>query len=281
MVISETGYVESIYIGSHSYTSEIVKQPTATETGVREYTCSCGDSYLSDIAKLVGKVEENKDNSFSAVIEQPESESENVASKIEVTIEEQELIDTGLDLRIVLFVEELENKIDTVEKEAIVDCLGTQKLGSFIDIQLVKQIGDYEKNIEKTKSDFYVSLMLPENLINTDKSMERIYKIARYHDGDENKVAILEATFDSETNYLTFATDRFSTYAIVYEDVEKKVEEVGKDDIIDTDIDKDNVDTGKDAVPDTGVVSTSALWLGAMAVSGLGALALSKKKKED
>ena len=34
---------------THSYTSSITKQPTCTETGIRTYTCSCGDSYTDDI----------------------------------------------------------------------------------------------------------------------------------------------------------------------------------------------------------------------------------------
>lgn len=44
----------SIYIDytpphTHSYTSTVTKQPTCTATGVRTYTCSCGDSYTEVI----------------------------------------------------------------------------------------------------------------------------------------------------------------------------------------------------------------------------------------
>ena len=43
----------SIYIDytphTHSYTSTVTKQPTCTETGVKTYTCSCGDSYTEAI----------------------------------------------------------------------------------------------------------------------------------------------------------------------------------------------------------------------------------------
>lgn len=35
---------------SHSYTSQITKEPTCTETGIRKYTCSCGSSYTQAIA---------------------------------------------------------------------------------------------------------------------------------------------------------------------------------------------------------------------------------------
>lgn len=34
---------------THSYTSEVTKEPTCTEPGVKTYTCSCGDSYTEDI----------------------------------------------------------------------------------------------------------------------------------------------------------------------------------------------------------------------------------------
>ncbi len=34
----------------HSYTSTVTKQPTCSSTGVRTYTCSCGDSYTEEIA---------------------------------------------------------------------------------------------------------------------------------------------------------------------------------------------------------------------------------------
>lgn len=34
----------------HVYTSAVTKEPTCTETGVRTYTCSCGDSYTETIA---------------------------------------------------------------------------------------------------------------------------------------------------------------------------------------------------------------------------------------
>ena len=37
----------------HNYTSKVTKKPTCTETGVRTYTCECGDTYTEDIDKLI------------------------------------------------------------------------------------------------------------------------------------------------------------------------------------------------------------------------------------
>ena len=42
-------YTETIDATGHNYTDSITKQPTCTETGIRTYTCSCGDSYTETI----------------------------------------------------------------------------------------------------------------------------------------------------------------------------------------------------------------------------------------
>ena len=42
-------YGEKIPATGHSYTSEVTKVPTHTETGVRTYTCNCGHSYIETI----------------------------------------------------------------------------------------------------------------------------------------------------------------------------------------------------------------------------------------
>ena len=47
-------YTESIPATGHHYTDSITKQPTCKETGIRTYTCSCGDSYTEPIPALGG-----------------------------------------------------------------------------------------------------------------------------------------------------------------------------------------------------------------------------------
>ena len=240
----------------HNFTSKVIKEATATTKGVEELTCECG--YVCQIETEVHelgnvKIETAKTNEFSATISDVD-----LKAKVELTANEKYLLSQGNDLKLVFKLDDLGVKVDTQEKQAIKEALGGKKLGAFLDIQLVKQIGSYEGNVSKLGGEIKVSLELPATLINTDESLERIYKVLRYHEGDENKVTILDATFDEATKQLTFATDRFSTYAIIYEDV-----------------------SAKDEVPDAGVISTSVIWFGAMAVSGVGAFALSKKKKED
>ena len=42
--------IEKTAAHSHEYTSSVTKQPTCGETGIRTYTCACGDSYTETIA---------------------------------------------------------------------------------------------------------------------------------------------------------------------------------------------------------------------------------------
>ena len=240
----------------HDFTSKVIKEATATTKGVEELTCECGytcqiETEIHELGEV--KIEAAKTNEFSATVSDVD-----VKAKLELTANEKYLLSQGNDLKLVFKLDDLGVNVDTTEKKAIADALGGKKLGAFLDIQLVKQIGNYEGNVTKLGGEIKVSLELPAELINTDKSLERIYKILRYHEGDENKVTVLDAVFDEATKTITFATDRFSTYAVVYEDV-----------------------SAKDEVPDAGVISTSVIWFGAMAASGLGAITLSKKKKED
>ncbi|MBQ4103597.1 MAG: LPXTG cell wall anchor domain-containing protein, partial [Clostridia bacterium] len=260
--------------------------------------------------------------SFSATVVDINS----IVTKLQLTEEEKALIEQGADMKIVFKLSDIGATINTPEKEAILNALTKGEIGTFLDIQLVKQIGGMSTNVKNLSGLISVSVELPAELINKDGNTKRSYSVLRYHDGDETKVTTLNAKFDETTGTLTFETDRFSTYAIVYSDVvvsdgegvpgtpdpgdgevstpeNPKDEatpgtpETPKDDVSSDKTDdsvtndkndassetgtNDKNDTSKDDVPKAGVISTTSIWLGAMALSGLGALLASKKKKED
>ena len=54
IVVNSTEYQSEIKsfttTGSHNYVGKVTKQPTCTKTGVKTYTCSCGNSYTESIA---------------------------------------------------------------------------------------------------------------------------------------------------------------------------------------------------------------------------------------
>lgn len=51
--------VEFEAIHTHSYTEKVTKAATCTNTGVKKYTCSCGDSYTKTISKKVHTIQKD------------------------------------------------------------------------------------------------------------------------------------------------------------------------------------------------------------------------------
>ena len=74
-----------------------------------------------------------------------------------------------------------------------------------------------ESMIEETNSPISINVELPDNLINVNNNINREYKIARVHNGEFD---LLDATLNLD-NTLTFKTNKFSTFAIVYKDLKK------------------------------------------------------------
>lgn len=106
----------------------------------------------------------------------------------------------------------------TKEEIALIQsALGNNVIGQYLNLNLTLKIsGRADRQITDLSAPMYIAITIPQNLVNHDSSIERTYRIVRIHDG----VAILiDGTYDAATNQFTFATDGFSTYALVYEDV--------------------------------------------------------------
>ena len=138
-----------------------------------------------------------------------------VKTKIELTEDEKSAIASGEELEVVLVFTDAGTKVDNDEKKAIEKQLGDNSLGVFLDIELIKKIGSTEVEVSETTGLITITFEMPEELKNKDASVDRTYKVMRYHDG---KVDVLDAKYDSKTGKLSFETDKFSTYAIVYSD---------------------------------------------------------------
>lgn len=95
--------------------------------------------------------------------------------------------------------------------------LGNNVIGQYLNLNLTLKIsGRADRQITDLSAPMYIAITIPQNLVNHDSSIERIYRIVRIHDG---VVTLIDGTYDAATNQFTFATDGFSTYALVYEDV--------------------------------------------------------------
>ena len=106
----------------------------------------------------------------------------------------------------------------TKEEIALIQStLGNNVIGKYLNLNLTLKIsGRADRQITDLSAPMYIAITIPQNLVNHDSSIERIYRIVRIHDG---VATLIDGTYDAATNQFTFATDGFSTYALVYEDV--------------------------------------------------------------
>lgn len=148
--------------------------------------------------KTTGDVEISRDEIIDILIENKE-----------ITANELSEVAEGKKIEIVLEVKEAQ------ANELIETSTKGYKVGKYLDITLYKSVNGTNESIHELTKVLKVTIKVPEELINKDSKTKREYYIARSHNG---KVDILETKYDEKTNSLTFETDKFSDYAIIYKD---------------------------------------------------------------
>ncbi len=141
---------------------------------------------------------------------------EELVDKISWTADEQQLITAGNDIKISLEVTDLSSTVNDEDKKAIGDVLSDKMVGQYVDISVFKQVGNLEKTpVKETNGKIKITVTLPETL-KVDAAKARIYQMVCVHNG---KAAILDAEYNAANSTLTFESDMFSTYAIIYKDM--------------------------------------------------------------
>lgn len=205
----------------------------------------------------LNKVDEILKNTLADVVkDNPElnSKVENADVIIKVEIDNNATI-----------AETIKEKIETAIKELDNDT----KIADYFDI-LIEIKANNIKVGELTELNSPITLMvaLPESLQKGEEGYLRTYYIVREHD---NKVEILNATLSEDGKYLTFESDKFSTFALAF--VDKKIEQ-------DKEIDqKPETTPSKPVNVDTGSSITENIIALAVAVSGICILFAIRKKK--
>lgn len=140
-------------------------------------------------------------------------------SGITFTEEEKKEIENGSTVSVSMEVKDVTATVSESDKKLVEDkvkeVLNNGVVGAYLDLTLLKKVGSLkEVSVTETAAGVVVKLDILESLKNTDSSVERKYTVVRIHDG------VAEALETScENGVITFTTDKFSTYAICYEDV--------------------------------------------------------------
>ena len=131
-----------------------------------------------------------------------------------LTDEEKQQVQNGTNIRIVLEVQDAGNTVSSSDKEAVAQALNGFTVGQYLNIDLYKLAEAERTDIHETAKKIKIVIAVPEALRNADSSKTRTFAVVRVHDGRAELLADLDGSADT----ITIETDRFSTYAIVYQD---------------------------------------------------------------
>lgn len=173
-------------------------------------------------------------------------------------------------------VDELKEFDDAKMKDALAEKAKDAKLVNFYDITLpVKVNGEETGNLSELTNTISLTLQLPENLPAVTEGYNRTYYIVREHNGE---VSILDAVVN-EDNTISFETDKFSTYALAYEDV-KAEDPTDTDEPDKKPVEKPEEKPGeKDETPKTGIETGIGIFVVVATVATLGLIVLNKRNK--
>lgn len=154
-----------------------------------------------------------------------------VAVKEETRVEEvlKESLDKNEELAEIVEKENVKVELSITEikvaeksEEAIKEVAGNAVIATYFDINInVKKVtdGTLLGTLSNLTKEIELMIVLPENLKNTDNKINREYFVIREHiENGKTEVEKIKANLSEDGNYLIFKTDKFSTYALAYED---------------------------------------------------------------
>ena len=185
------------------------------------------------------------EKTLDAVVETPLSELADMV----LTKEEKQKAADGTDIRIVLDVRDASAVVSAADKTIVEAALSGSlakgyTMGQYLAISLYKVIGSSRTDITETNRKITITIDVPDSLKNADATKTRTFAVIRVHGGK----AELLADLDNNEDTITIATDRFSTYAVVYRDT------AGKNTVVRISVEDGSKKSGgaKDDEPETG-----------------------------
>ncbi len=148
------------------------------------------------------------------------SNSEEELADIILTEEEKAQIENGTDIKFILDVKDAADTVSSGDKtvvQAALDGNGEVKgfaVGQYLDISIFKVIGTDRSAIFQTERKLTIVINVPDSLKSKDSEKPRTYAIIRVHEG----VAETLTDLDHDADTITIASDRFSSYVVVYKE---------------------------------------------------------------
>ncbi len=241
----------------------VVKKPTLSEEGLEEATCpDCGQK----VTRPIDKLERPSDSNENIVVDGDAGVKVDVPSGVadnNLTKEEQEaILNNGADTTVKVDVNKVdESNVPKADKDAI-QAVPDVKVAAFIDIKVTLQVEGFDvKTITQTASKIAFTVQIPADILNAPEGYVREFNIVRVHNG---VAEMLNPTRNGDQ--LSFASDKFSTYAIVYSDK-----------VATTPEEPTTPDDNKPSAPQTGDTLPIALFV--LMLAGIVGIAVTSKKR--
>ena len=222
-------------------TVDATKPVEKVEVGTSEETKEVLADTSAEVIEAVTKGEEVK-NVDEKVVEAIE-EAVAAGDDVEVTTT---VVATPVDEKDVEATFGKDNVV-LVEKAA-----GDATVAQYLDLSVLMTVSVNGQEVatgevEELAKEVTFTIAIPEELKAVKEGITREYYVIRVHDGKTDKLPVTV----NDDGTLSFKTDRFSTYALAYEDKE---------------------------TPKTGDANAMMPWLAVMAVTAVGAVALKRKE---
>jgi len=237
---TDAGGYEMTLTGTGNFTGE-KKQSFAIAPGAGQpvQTDGSGDPVLGK-----GKITEQVAQGAGApAVDVPASKAEIIGLLTQggcLTAQELAQVADGAQLNVVFTTEAA---VSADDQSRIKSAARGYTVGSWFDVSLYKQLdGQTPVWLHQTGKPIRLTVQVPQDLLNTRRNVKRTFWVVRCHDG---AAQFLPTRYDDAGKTLSFETDRFSAYAIVYKDA-------GTADGI------RNTATG--TIPPTGDTTHIALW---------------------
>lgn len=211
----------------------VTKQPTTDEPGEKTFECTvCGKSKTEAIP-AAGNEDNPENPGDPSNPENPDDpDKRNISTEVQpgenvpdteigtpldelieavLTPEEQELAGEGVEIKIVLTVEDGTGSVsdeDRKKVETVINENPGYKLGQYLNVNLLKVIGNDQEKVTETCAPITVIFAVPEEL----RAKVSTCTVIRVHNGE----TVVLPDLDGGENTVTIATDRFSTYVLAY-----------------------------------------------------------------
>lgn len=120
---------------------------------------------------------------------------------------------SGTDLQVQLIANQMDvSAVAQKDMQTIQSVAGKKKLGSVIDLSIAKVVNGQSTLISELSAPIRVTINIPEEL----RADNHKFSVIRLHEG----VATELSDLDNDPNTVTISTDKFSTYTLVYEEIE-------------------------------------------------------------